>query len=157
MKAKDIKDILDDSPDPLIDLAAQCRNEDDLRDKVKAFLRKTKVAKGLTEVVDKSGVKPDREAMAEVLFAYGAMALTILATTHLEKMRAVLLAEGHPDCSKGAPCPTTGEKCTKMVCPFYVGLHPIRHMDAIANGVLDEEVSSDELIRYALDQSVAEA
>ncbi len=157
-----VNDILDDSPNPLIEWASQCRQNEELRGIVKDFLRQTKIARVLSEVIKKSGVSTDREATAEVLFAYGAMALTAMAATKLAKMRADLIKSGHPDCASGAPCPTSGGKCDKMACPFYEGLHPIVHMEAIGSCESEDEPEStkfsvDDMVKFALSKGVAEA
>ena len=157
-----VNDILDDSPNPLIEWASQCRQDEELRGIVKDFLRQTKIARVLSEVIKRSGVSTDREATAEVLFAYGAMALTAMAATNLAVMRADLIKSGHPDCSKGEPCPTSGGKCDKMACPFYEGLHPIVHVEAIVSQDEAEESEKskfgiDDMVRFALSKGVAEA
>jgi hypothetical protein len=116
----------------LIEVASECRRDPELRERVKRYIKKTGVAKVIKEVIEKSGAQcTDSSAVAEAVFAYGAIALTVMAVSALAKMRDDMVRSGHPDCADGSPCPTTHRQCERIDCPFFKGIHPIKHMDAI--------------------------
>jgi hypothetical protein len=120
----------------IIKLAAECRHDAELVSHVKRFAAKSKLS-NVARVMAEAGVPADSATLAEVIFAQGALILTSMAQVAIQRMRDDLVEAGHPDCSSGEVCPSSGEACSKVECPFYSGLHPILHMDAM---VAKEEV-----------------
>lgn len=143
------------SKDKLVELAAECRTDSELSARVEAFLHDTGFRLLVDRVLEGSRPTADQSATADAVFAYGSIALTIMAAEALESLRGKLLQAGHPDCTAGAPCPSTGGVCSNMSCPFFVGLHPIAHMDRIAKA--RSAAHGNDIIAFALNQSAAEA
>jgi hypothetical protein len=141
--------------DKLVELAAECRTDSELSARVEAFLQDTGFRLLVDRVLEKSGPQHEHGPTADAVFAYGSIALTIMAVEALERLRGKLLQAGHPDCTAGAPCPSTGGACSDMGCPFFAGLHPIAHMDLIAKA--RSAAHGNDIIAFALNQGAAEA
>jgi hypothetical protein len=102
--------------------AAQCKESEELSSRVWEYLEAMSTRKRVAEVM---GCDPH----AETLFAFGAMALTQMALDGIESARGMFRAAGHVPVDGRCP---SGKDCSAG-CPFFSGkLHPIFHMDAVA-------------------------
>lgn len=144
-----VEDILDeDRSVDLVALAAQCREDEILREEVKSFIKRSGLASVVKRVLAASGVPMlgDRKTgLAESLFAHGSLTLTVLASAFVDDAKSRLLKDGH---SK-EPCRDD------PACPFQNG-HPIHVANAISGSVV-EEFSPDAFNFMRKDQTAAEA